>query len=463
MITPHVSRYLYEVINFGSEEELKNIQTKVALQGWIRTNRDNGNVGFLELNDGTYFKNVQIVYQKENVHFQDLSKLRTGAAISVTGELILTPDAKQPFEIKLDEFELLADAPSDYPLQKKRHSFEFLREIAHLRPKANTFNAVFRLRSELSFAIHNFFHEMGFVYVHTPIITSNDAEGAGEIFYLVTGKDNSLDDFYGKKVGITVSGQLHVEAFAQAYRDVYTFGPTFRAEASHTSRHASEFWMIEPEIAFADLEDNMDLIEECIKYCISYVLLHCQEEMDFFNKFVDKTLSDRLHDVLASEFKRITYTEAIELLEKAKADGFAFDNPDIFWGMDLATEHERYITDQVIKGPVFVTDYPREIKAFYMRENDDGKTVAACDLLVPYVGELVGGSQREERYDVLKKKMEEQGNIEGLEWYLDLRKYGGVQTSGFGIGFDRLIMYLTGIQNIRDVQPYPRTAGSIKY
>ncbi len=463
MAEPHVVRYLYEVMRLGSDEEVAAIQTEINLQGWVRTNRDNGSIGFMELNDGTYFRNIQIVYTKENEGYEAFAKLRTGAAVSINGKLVLTPDAKQPFEVHLTSYQLVAAVDESFPLQKKRHSYEFLRDIAHLRPRANTFNAVFRLRSELAYAIHTFFHEQGFVYVHTPIITSNDAEGAGEVFKLATGPKRSFDEFYGTEVGLTVSGQLHVEAFAQVYRDVYTFGPTFRAELSHTARHASEFWMIEPEIAFADLEDDMDLIEECIKFCISYVLVNCDEEMKFFNQFIDNTLIERLTTVLHSEFKRMPYTEAIEILQKAVADGHKFDNNNIYWGLDLATEHERYLTDVVVKGPVFVINYPSEIKAFYMRENEDGKTVAACDLLVPYVGELVGGSQREERYDVLKAKMEAQGNVEGLEWYLDLRKYGGVPTSGFGIGFDRLIMYLTGLANIRDVQPFPRNTGSIRY
>lgn len=463
MAEPHVVRYLYEVMRLGSDEEVAAIQTEINLQGWVRTNRDNGSIGFMELNDGTYFRNIQIVYTKENEGYEAFAKLRTGAAVSINGKLVLTPDAKQPFEVHLTSYQLVAAVDESFPLQKKRHSYEFLRDIAHLRPRANTFNAVFRLRSELAYAIHTFFHEQGFVYVHTPIITSNDAEGAGEVFKLATGPKRSFDEFYGTEVGLTVSGQLHVEAFAQVYRDVYTFGPTFRAELSHTARHASEFWMIEPEIAFADLEDDMDLIEECIKFCISYVLVNCDEEMKFFNQFIDNTLIERLTTVLHSEFKRMPYTEAIEILQKAVADGHKFDNNNIYWGLDLATEHERYLTDVVVKGPVFVINYPSEIKAFYMRENEDGKTVAACDLLVPYVGELVGGSQREERYDVLKAKMEAQGNVKGLEWYLDLRKYGGVPTSGFGIGFDRLIMYLTGLANIRDVQPFPRNTGSIRY
>lgn len=464
MFEPHVVRYLYEVLKIGSPEEVAAIQSPIELNGWVRTNRNNGSIGFMELNDGSYFKSIQIVYTKEQLEaFADFAKIGTGAAVKVCGNLVLTPENKQPFELQLQSFELLGATDSDYPLQKKQHSFEFLRNIAHLRPRANTFNALFRVRSVLSMAIHQFFYDQGFVYVHTPVITGNDAEGAGEVFKVASGEKNSFTEFFGKPVSLTVSGQLHVEAFALAFRDVYTFGPTFRAELSNTIRHASEFWMIEPEIAFADLNDDMNLIEECIKYCIDFVLDACPEEIAFFNSFIDKTLLERLNHVLNSEFKRLPYTEAITILQQAVKDGHKFDNNNIVWGMDLQSEHERYITDQVINGPVFITDYPKEIKAFYMRDNDDGKTVAACDLLVPYVGELVGGSQREERYDVLKAKMEKAGNLTDLEWYLDLRKYGGCNHAGFGIGFDRLIMYITGMQNIRDVQPFARTPGLIKY
>ena len=457
---------LYMLVNSQDEEYKKILSSlhNVFLEGWVRTNRDNGAVGFIALNDGTCFKNVQLVYDEKNVSdYKSLSKVNTGAAIAVKGKLILTPQGKQPFEVNADDFELVGEVAEDYPLQKKAHSLEFLREIAHLRPRANTFNAVFRMRNAMSMAIHEFFQSEGFMYVHTPIITGNDAEGAGNTFGIYTNDKNPKTDFFGKEVALTVSGQLHVEPFALAFRDVYTFGPTFRAEHSNTTRHASEFWMIEPEIAFADLNDDMDCIEACIKHCIDVALHECPDEMDFFNNFIDKTLKDRLHHVLHSEFKRLTYTEAIEELKKAQQNGHKFENNNIFWGMDLQSEHERYITEQVIKGPVFVTDYPKEMKAFYMRQNDDGKTVAACDLLVPYVGELVGGSQREERYDVLKKRMEEVGCLKGLEWYLDTRKYGGCPHAGFGIGFDRLLMYVTGIQNIRDVQPFPRTSDKIKY
>ena len=457
---------LYMLVHSNDEEYKKILSSlkEVFVEGWVRTNRDNGSIGFIALNDGTCFKNCQLVYDEKVVSdYKALSHVNTGAAIAVKGKLSLTPTGKQPFEINVDDFQVVGDVAEDYPLQKKAHSLEFLREIAHLRPRANTFNAVFRMRNAMSMAIHEFFQSEGFMYVHTPIITGNDAEGAGNTFGIYTNDKNPKTDFFGKEVALTVSGQLHVEPFALAFRDVYTFGPTFRAEHSNTTRHASEFWMIEPELAFADLNDDMDCIEACIKHCIDVALHECPDEMDFFNNFIDKSLKDRLHHVLHSEFKRLTYTEAIEELKKAQQNGHKFENNNIFWGMDLQSEHERYITEQVIKGPVFVTDYPKEMKAFYMRQNDDGKTVAACDLLVPYVGELVGGSQREERYDVLKKRMEEVGCLKGLEWYLDTRKYGGCPHAGFGIGFDRLLMYVTGIQNIRDVQPFPRTSDKIKY
>lgn len=449
-------------ITYGKNQALKDGLGEVVLEGWIKTNRNNGSIGFIEFNDGTNYKSAQLVYDSSKVNnFNELAKLSTGAAISVTGTYVLTPNAKQPFEIQVKEITLIGDCPEDYPLQKKRHSFEFLREIAHLRPRANTFNAVNRVRNALAMAIHTYFQNEGFMWVHTPIFTANDAEGAGETFNVYTGK--SPDKFFGKPVCLTVSGQLHVETFAMAFRDVYTFGPTFRAEESHTTTHASEFWMVEPEIAFADLDDDMHVIEACIKYCIDYVIKHCPEEMNFFNTMIDKTLLERLNHVLNSEFKRLDYSEAIKLLDEAVKAGHKFENKNIKWGMDLQTEHERYLTEQVVKGPVFIINYPKDIKAFYMRLNDDNKTVAACDLLVPQIGELVGGSQREERYDYLKKKMDEIGNTKGLEWYLDLRKYGGCPHAGFGIGFDRLLMYVTGMQNIRDVEPFPRTPGSIKY
>lgn len=456
-------RELYETCKFGDAFEKESI-ADVELEGWIRTNRNNGSIGFIELNDGTYFKNAQIVYDKEVLdNFVEISHFSTGSSIHIVGKFVLTPEMKQPFEIHLTSIELEGGVDEDYPLQKKRHSFEFLRDIAHLRPRTNTFSAVFRVRSVLSMAIHEFFQSQGFIYVHTPIITSNDAEGAGETFNVVT-NDKDPKSFFGKPACLSVSGQLQVEAFALAYRDVYTFGPTFRAERSNTVRHASEFWMIEPEIAFADLEDDMDLIEDCIKFCINYVMENCEEEINFFNAMIDKTLIERLNHVKNSHFKRMLYTEAICELQKAKEDGHKFDNDNIYWGMDLQSEHERYITEQVIKGPVFLTDYPKDIKAFYMRVNDDNKTVAACDLLVPNVGELVGGSQREERYDVLLNRMHEIGmKTEGLEWYLDLRRYGGCKHAGFGIGFDRLLMYVTGMGNIRDVQPFPRTPNNLKF
>lgn len=428
----------------------------VTLQGWVRTNRKSKNISFIELNDGSGFSNLQIVYSPEMEGYEDANKITTGSAIEVSGIAHATPNARQPLEVEAQKITVLGMADHEYPLQKKRHTFEYLREIPHVRPRANTYYAMFRLRSVLSMAIHTFFQDRGYVYVHTPEITGNDAEGAGECFTVTTIKDQNYEkDFFGKHAQLTVSGQLHVEPFALTFRNVYTFGPTFRAENSNTTRHASEFWMIEPEMAFADLSDNMDVIEEMIKYCIRYVLEHAPEEMAFFEKNIDKECIKRITEVANSEFKRMPYTEAIEHLEKVKD---RFDNKNIYWGMDLQSEHERYICEEVVKGPVFLTDYPKEIKAFYMRDNDDGKTVAACDLLVPYVGELVGGSQREERYDVLDAKMDAMGmDKETLQWYLDLRRFGGCVHSGFGLGFDRMLMYLSGVQNIRDVQPYPRT------
>ena len=448
-------RELYEIVLSASHVELDSLEY-VQLQGWIRTNRCSGKLGFIELNDGTYFRNAQLVYMQELKNFAEVEKYPTGAAITVTGKLKLTPDGKQPFEIVVTEAVLEGDCDRDYPLQKKRHSFEYMREIPHLRPRANSFYAIFRLRSVLSMAIHEFFQNQGFVYVHTPVITGNDAEGAGETFTVTTREDQKYEeDFFGKHASLTVSGQLHVESFAMAFRDVYTFGPTFRAENSNTTRHASEFWMIEPEIAFADLEDDMDLIEDMVKYCIDYVLENAPEEMKFFNSMIDKECIERITKVRNSEFKRMTYTEAIELLKKADVK---FENNKIEWGMDLQSEHERYLCEKVVNGPVFLIDYPKDIKAFYMRVNEDNKTVAACDLLVPGVGELVGGSQREERYDVLEARMKEMGmETDSLQWYIDLRRYGGCKHAGFGLGFDRMLMYLTGMQNIRDVEPFPRT------
>ncbi len=456
-------RECYEACKYGNDFEKESID-EVEFEGWVRTNRDNGSVGFIEFNDGTYFKNAQLVYVKnECENYDEISHLSTGSAICITGKFVLTPEAKQPFEIHLKKVVVEGTVAADYPLQKKRHSFEFLRDIAHLRPRTNTFTALYRVRSVLSMAIHEFFQSQGFVYVHTPIITGNDAEGAGEAFHVVTDLKKP-DEFFSKAASLTVSGQLHAEAFALAFRDVYTFGPTFRAEKSNTPRHAAEFWMIEPEIAFADLEDDMDLIEDCIKYTISYVLENCPEEMEFFNKMISVGIIDRLKSVASSSFKRMTYTEAIDILLKAQQEGYEFEYKNIFWGMDLQSEHERYLAEKIVQGPMFLTDYPKDIKAFYMRLNDDGKTVAACDLLVPGVGELVGGSQREERYYLLKARMDElHMNIDTLEWYLDLRRYGGCKHAGFGIGFDRLLMFITGVSNIRDSEPFPRTFNNLKY
>lgn len=454
-------RELYEMVISNNLLESESLEY-VELEGWVRTNRDNGKVGFIALNDGTYFKNAQIVYLVETLkNYDEIRKVKTGAAIKVLGKFKLTPEAKQPFEIEATQIVIEGDCDEDYPLQKKRHTLEYLREIPHLRPRTNTFMAVFRIRSLLAMAIHEFFQDQGFVYVTTPLITGNDAEGAGETFTVTTRTDGDYEkDFFGKKASLTVSGQLHVESFALAFRDVYTFGPAFRAENSNTSRHVSELWMVEPEIAFADLEDDMDLMEDLVKYCIQYVLDNGEAEMEFLNQFVDKTLLNRLTHVLNSEFKRLDYTEAIEILKKS---GKKFEEP-VEWGIDLASEHEVYITDEVVKGPVFLTNYPKDIKAFYMRVNDDNKTVAACDMLVPGIGELIGGSQREERYAILKQRMEELGvEQENLQWYMDLRRYGGVQHAGFGIGFERLVMYITGMKNIRDVLPYPRTPRNLKF
>ena len=442
----------------------------VTVCGWAKTIRDSKSFGFIELNDGSYFKNCQIVFDREKVsNYDEIAKQNVGACLMVKGKVILTPENKQPFEINADEVVVLGASSPEYPLQKKRHSLEYLRTIAHLRPRTNTFNAVFKIRSEAAYAIHSFFNERGFVYVHTPIITGSDCEGAGAMFQVTTldmdnvplidGATDYKQDFFGKKASLTVSGQLDVENFAMAFANVYTFGPTFRAEHSNTVRHAAEFWMIEPELAFADLSDDMDCAEDMVKYVISYVMESCAEEINFLNQFIDNGLIERLNNVKNNEFKRLTYTEAIEILEKVKDK---FDAP-VYWGADLQSEHERYLTEQVFKKPVFLTNDPKEIKAFYMRLNDDGKTVAASDLLVPGIGELVGGSQREERLDVLEKRMVECGlNPEDYKSYLDLRKYGGVTHSGFGLGFERMIMYLTGISNIRDVLPFPRTVGTLE-
>ena len=442
----------------------------VTVCGWAKTVRDSKAFGFIELNDGSYFKNCQVVFAREKIdNYDEIAGQNVGACLKVTGKLVLTPERSQPFEIHAESVEVLGASSPDYPLQKKRHSLEFLRTIPHLRPRTNTFNAVFKIRSEAAFAIHKFFNERGFVYVHTPIVTGSDCEGAGAMFQITTldlenvpkTKEGQVDysqDFFGKKASLTVSGQLDVENFAMAFSNVYTFGPTFRAEHSNTVRHAAEFWMIEPELAFADLSDDMDCAEAMVKYIINYVKDSCKEELEFLNKFVDNGLLARLDNVVNNEFKRLSYTEAIDILLKVKD---RFDAP-VYWGVDLQSEHERYITEEVFKKPVFLTNYPKEIKAIYMRLNDDGKTVAASDLLVPGIGELIGGSQREERIDVLEKRMEECGlNKEDYKFYLDLRKYGGVTHSGYGLGFERMIMYLTGIGNIRDVLPFPRTFGSL--
>lgn len=455
---------------FRNKEEYGDRQ--VVVHGWVRGNRSSNQFGFLSINDGTFFTPLQVVYEADNLaNFTEISKVHLAAGVTVRGTLALTPEAKQPFEIKAKEIVVEADSQSDYPLQKKRHTMEFMREIAHLRPRSNTFSAVYRVRSIVAYAIHKFFQEQNFVYVHAPIITGSDAEGAGEMFQVTTldpdnlprtedGKIDYSQDFFGKETNLTVSGQLEAEAFALAFRNVYTFGPTFRAENSNTARHASEFWMIEPEIAFADLQDDMDLAEAMVKYIITYTLEHAPEEMNFFNQFIDKGLLERLDHIVNSSFERVTYTEAVEILQKS---GKEFQYP-VEWGLELQTEHERYLTEEVYKKPIFVTDYPKDCKAFYMRLNDDGKTVAACDMLVPGVGEIIGGSQREERLDVLEARMKELGISEnGYEWYLDLRRYGGVKHAGYGLGFERMIMYLTGMSNIRDVLPFPRTPKSAEF
>lgn len=444
---------------------------EVEVGGWIKNSRFSKNVGFIELNDGTFFNPVQIVVGKDNEDFEKSEKLKLSSAIIVVGKLVLTPNSKQSFEIQAEKIIVEGESTDDYPLQKKRHTFEFLRTILHLRPRTNTFNAVFRVRSRLAFAIHKFFNERGFVYVHTPIITGSDAEGAGEMFRVTTldldnipkDDDGNVDfsqDFFSKSTNLTVSGQLQAEAYALAFRNVYTFGPTFRSEHSNTPRHAAEFWMMEPEICFADLDDVCNLAEDMVRYIIKDVMENCEEEIKFFNSFVDKNLIERLTKVANKSFKKLTYTEAVEILQKS---GEKFEYP-VEWGMDLQTEHEKYLSEKVVDGPVFVTDYPKEIKAFYMRLNDDNKTVAATDLLVPGIGELIGGSQREERYELLDKKMNELGfNKEEYKWYLDLRKYGGVKHGGFGLGFERMVMYMTGMSNIRDVIPFPRTVGHCEY
>ena len=444
----------------------------VTVMGWARTIRDSKSFGFIELNDGSYFKNLQIVIEREILSdYDEIVKQNVGCSFIIKGKIVLTPDAKQPFELKADSVTLEGASTPDYPLQKKRHSLEYLREIAYLRPRTNTFSAVFRIRSEAAFAIHSFFNSRGFVYVHTPIITGSDCEGAGEMFQVTTldmknppldekGEIDYSKDFFGKKASLTVSGQLNGETYALAFGNIYTFGPTFRAEKSNTARHAAEFWMIEPEMAFCDLQGDMEVAEDMVKYIINHVLSTCKEEIEFLNNFVDNELLSRLKNVVENDFVRLTYTDAIKILEEHKNE---FVYP-VFWGCDLQSEHERYITEKVFKKPVFLTDYPKEIKAFYMRLNDDGKTVAASDLLVPGIGELIGGSQREECIDVLKAKMADCNlSEEDYWWYLNLRKFGGVTHSGFGLGFERMVMYLTGIANIRDVIPYPRTVDNLDY
>lgn len=438
---------------FANKEKYYDKEINVA--GWIKSNRDQKSFGFAMVSDGTFFTPIQVVYGEKLPNFADIAKLGAGASIIVKGTLVHTPDAKQEFEIQASNIIIEGTSDTDYPLQTKKHSLEFLRTIPHIRPRANIFQAVFRIRSLTAFAIHSFFNERGFVYVHTPIITSSDCEGAGEMFRVVDEKLS--DDFFGKPVSLTVSGQLNVEAFAQSFRNVYTFGPTFRAENSNTPRHAAEFWMIEPEMAFADLKDDMDTAEAMLKYIIKYVMDHAKTELEFLNEWVDKGLIERLEHVASSSFGRVSYTEAVSLLEKEN-DKFEFK---VSWGVDLQTEHERYLTEKIYKKPVFVYDYPKDIKAFYMKQNDDGKTVAACDCLVPGIGEIIGGSQREDDYNKLLKRMNELGlKEEDYKFYLDLRKYGSTTHSGFGLGFERCVMYLTGIQNIRDSIPYPRTVGN---
>ena len=442
--------------------------TTVTVGGWVRTVRDSKSIGFMELNDGSAFKGVQIVFEQAKVqNFDAAAKAGVGTSVLVKGRVVRTPDAKQPFEVNADSIEILGESAPDYPLQKKRHSVEFLRTMPHLRARTNTFAAAFRVRSVVAYAIHKFFNENGFVYIHTPIITGSDAEGAGEMFRVTTldiantpkTADGGIDyseEFFGRETNLTVSGQLEGESMALAFGKIYTFGPTFRAENSNTPRHAAEFWMIEPEMAFCDLAGDMDVAEAMVKYIVEYVMEQCPDEMAFFNQFFDKELLERLSNLLTSDFERITYTKAVEILEKNN-DQFQYK---VSWGADLQTEHERYLTEQVYKKPVFVTDYPKEIKSFYMRQNDDGKTVAAVDMLVPGVGELIGGSQREERPDLLKTRMTELGmNLDDYEWFYDLRRYGTVEHAGFGLGFERMVMYVTGIPNIRDVLPFPRTAG----
>ena len=453
-------------------KETKKFENKeITIEGWVKTLRDSKTFGFIELNDGTFFKNVQVVFNDTLDNFEEVRKLTLSSSIKVTGNFVSTPNAKQNFEIQATKIEIESLADNTYPLQKKKHSFEYLRTIAHLRPRTNTFNAVFRVRSVLAYAIHKFFQEQNFVYVNTPILTGSDAEGAGEMFNVNSfdlsnvpktedGKVDFSKDFFGRAAHLTVSGQLNGETFAESFCNIYTFGPTFRAENSNTVKHAAEFWMIEPEICFADLEDDMDLAEDMIKYTFKYVLDNCPEEMEFFNKFIDTGLLDRLNHVITSDFARVSYTDAIKELEKHN-DEFEYK---VSWGVDLQTEHERYLCEKIYKRPVFVKDYPKDIKAFYMKQNPDGKTVAAADLLVPGIGEIIGGSQREEDYNKLLTRMKELDMpIENYDWYLDLRKYGSCVHSGFGLGFERAIMYLTGMQNIRDVIPFPRTPKNCEF
>ena len=458
---------LTSVRSFFRDRE-QYIGKEVVTGGWVRSIRASKTFGFIVVNDGTFFEPIQVVYNDTLDNFETISKLNVGAAVIVKGTLVATPEAKQPFEIQASGVEIEGASSGDYPLQKKRHSFEYLRTISHLRPRTNTFQAVFRVRSLIAYAIHKFFQEREFVYVHTPLITGSDCEGAGEMFQVTTldlnnvpkNEDGSIDysrDFFGKETNLTVSGQLNGETYAQAFRSIYTFGPTFRAENSNTTRHAAEFWMIEPEICFADLKDDMILAESMLKYVIRYVLENSPEEMAFFNQFVDKGLIERLQHVVNSDFGHVTYTEAIKILEKHN-DEFDYK---VFWGCDLQTEHERYLTEKEFKRPVFVTDYPKEIKAFYMKLNEDGKTVAAMDCLVPGIGEIIGGSQREDNLEILEKRMEELGlNKEDYQFYLDLRRYGSARHAGFGLGFERCVMYITGMGNIRDVIPFPRTVNN---
>jgi len=470
------SKFIYFYMPYSTVKSLYKdtpayLNKKINVAGWVRTARSAKDFGFIELNDGSFFKSLQIVFGNDLENFSEVEKINVGSSLEIEGELVASPAAGQAFELKAKKIIILNQAPEDYPLQKKKHSFEFLREIAHLRGRSNTFAAVFRLRSVLSYAIHKFFQEEGFAYVQTPIISTSDAEGAGEMFQVTTldlknpvkDKKGEIDysaDFFGKKAGLTVSGQLNAEALVMGLNKVYTFGPTFRAENSNTTRHASEFWMMEPEIAFADLNEDMDLAEKMLKYLIAYVLKELPEEMEFFNKFIDTGLLERLNNIVSSDFGRVTYTEAIKILEKS---GEKFVYP-VKWGIDLQTEHERYLTDKVYQKPVFVIDYPKDIKAFYMRLNEDGQTVAAMDLLVPGIGEIIGGSQREERLENLIQRMKDMGlKVEDYQWYLDLRRFGSVKHAGFGLGFERAIMYLSGMANIRDVIPFPRTPKNAEF